>query len=125
MFPKLNLCISHLDTNSRLANCDNDINICDNKTQVSSVEKLLGVTISNTLCWDGHSDYLIKKCNSYLFLVSIIKIVLSRRNIILFYNSYILPHLDFCCIIWGSCSSTLEDRFVKFQREGSTSNLRL
>ena len=33
-----------------LANCDHDISICDSKIQVSSVEKLLGVTISNTLC---------------------------------------------------------------------------
>ena len=85
-----------------LANCDHDISICDSKIQVGSVEKLLGVTISNTLCWDAHIDYLIKNCNSYIFLLSRIKVFFSsRRNIILFYNSYILPHLDFCCIIWG------------------------
>ena len=61
---------------------------------------------------------MIKKCNSNLFLLSRIKVCLSRRNRILFYNSYILPHLDFCCIIWGNCSSTLEDKL-------SHSNLRL
>ena len=38
---------------------------------------------------------------------------LFRRNIILFYNSYILPYLDFFCIIWGNCSSTLEDKLPK------------
>ena len=43
-----------------LANCDNDISICDSIIQVSSVEKPLGVTISNTLCWDAHIDQLIK-----------------------------------------------------------------
>ena len=54
---------------------------CDSKIQVSSVEKLLGVTISNTLCWDAHIDQLIKTCNSsYVFLLSRIKVVLSRRN---------------------------------------------
>ena len=36
-------------TQQTLAYCDNDISICDSKIQVSSVEKLLGVTISNTL----------------------------------------------------------------------------
>ena len=95
-----------------LANCDHDISICDSKIQVSSVGKLLGATI--TLCWDAHIDQLIKKCNSYLFLLSRIKVLLSRRNKILFYNSYILPYLDFCCIIWGNCSSTLEDKLGKF-----------
>ena len=99
-----------------LANCDHDISICDSKIQVSSVETR-GVAISNTLCWDAHIDHLIKKCNSYLFLLSRIKVFcLSRRNRILLYNSYILTHLDFCCIIWGTCSSTLEDKLVKFQK---------
>ena len=50
-----------------LANRDHDTSICDSKIQVSSVEKLLGVTISNTLCWDAHINHLIKKCNSYFF----------------------------------------------------------
>ena len=44
---------------------------------------------------------------------------LSRRNRILFYNSYILPHLDLCCIIWGNCSSTLQDKLVKFQKRAA------
>ena len=57
-----------------LAKCDHDICICDSKIQVSSVEKLLGVTISNTLCWDAHIEQLIKKFNSYLFLLSRIKV---------------------------------------------------
>ena len=99
-----------------LAKCDHDICICDSKIQVSSVKKLLGVTIINTLCWDAHIDQLIKKYNSDLFLLSRIKVFLSRRNRILFYNSYILPHLGLCCIIWCNCSSTLEDKLVKFQK---------
>ena len=102
-----------------LANCDHDISICDSKIQFSPVEKLLGVTISNTLCWDAHIEHLFKKCNSYLFLLSRINVFLSRRNRILFYNSYLLPHLDFCCIIWGNCSSTLEDKLVKFPKRAT------
>jgi len=47
------------------------------------------------------------------------KVFLSRRNRILFYNSYILPHLDFCCIIWGNFCSILEDKLVKFQKRAA------
>ena len=47
------------------------------------------------------------------------KSVLSRSIRILFYNSYIWAHLDFCCIIWGNCSSTLEDKLVKFQNRAA------
>ena len=57
-----------------LANCDHDISICGSNIQVSSVEKLLGVTISNTLCWGAHIDHLIRKCHSYLFLLLTIKV---------------------------------------------------
>ena len=38
------------------------------------VEKRLGVTISNTLCWDAHIDQLNKNCKSYLLLLSRIKV---------------------------------------------------
>ena len=35
---------------------------------------LLGATISNTLCWDAPMYHFIKKCNSYLFLLSRLKV---------------------------------------------------
>ena len=54
------MCISSRHKQQTLANCDHDISICDSKIQVSSVGKRLGVTISNTLCWDAHIDHLIK-----------------------------------------------------------------
>ena len=66
---------------------------------------------------------ILSSCNSYLFLLSRIKVFLSRRNRILFYKSYILPYLDFCCIIWGNWSSTLEDKLVKFQKRAARVNL--
>jgi len=52
--------ISSRHKQQTLANCDHDISICDSQIQVSSVEKLLGITISNTLCWGAHIDHLIK-----------------------------------------------------------------
>ena len=58
--PKL-MYISFRQKQKALANCDHDISICDSKIQVSSVEKLTGITISNTLCWDAHIDHLNKK----------------------------------------------------------------
>ena len=111
--------ISSRHKQQTLANCDHDISICDSKIQVSSVEKLLDVTISITLCWDAHTDPLLKSVCFYLFLLSRIKVFLYRRNRILFYNSYMLPHLEFCCIIWSNYSSTLENKLVKFQKRAA------
>ena len=66
--------ISSRHKQQTLANCDHDISICDSKIQVSSVEKLLVVTISITLCWDAHTDPLFKSVFFYLFLLSRIKV---------------------------------------------------
>ena len=57
--------ISSRHKQQTFAKCDHDISICDSKIQVSSVGKLLGVTISNTLCWDAHIDHLI----NYVILI--------------------------------------------------------
>jgi len=95
------------------------ISFDSNEIHPSTEEKLIGVTIGNTLCWDKHSDHVLKTCNSYLYLLTRIKIYYSLQNWILFYNSYILPYLDYCCIIWGSCNSVSEDKLIQFQKRAA------
>jgi hypothetical protein len=92
-----------------------------NGTQLSinSEVKLLGVSIVNTLCWDTHVNNVLKKCNSYLFLLSRIKPYLSLDKRKLFFNAYILPHLDYCCTVWGQCSSGSEAKLIKFQKRAA------
>ena len=64
---------------------------------------------------------LITLLKSVFLFILIVKnkSVLFRRNIILFYNSYILLHHDFYWIILGNCSSTLEDKVVKLQKRSA------
>ena len=66
--------ISSRHKQQTLVNCDHDISICDSKIQVSSVEKNFLVSQLVKLCWNAHIEQLIKKCNSYLFLLSRIKV---------------------------------------------------
>ena len=56
---------------------------------------------------------ILKKCNTCLYLLSIIKVFLSFQNVKRFYNAYILPHFDCCCVIWGICTSVFEDKLQK------------
>ena len=37
----------------------------------------------------------------------------------LFFNAYILPHLDYCCVIWGNCNITQEDKLIRFQKRAA------
>ena len=87
--------------------------------ECSESEKLLGLIVDKTLSWSLHVDAVIKKCSSLLYLLSRIKIFLSIPLRKLFYNAYILPHLDYCCVIWGNCDSALIDKIVKFQKRAA------
>ena len=70
--------------------------------QISETEKLLGVHVNNTLTWSVHIEATLKKCNSLLYLLNRIKQYINVPTRKLFYNAYILPHLDYCCSIWGN-----------------------
>ena len=72
----------------------------DTNIAVTSSATLLGVNVDNTLSWDFQVEIVLKKCNTYLFLLSRIKQFLSIDSRTLFYNASILPHLDYCCVIW-------------------------
>jgi len=83
-----------------------------------SSERLLGVTIDD-LSWNTQVENVIKKCNTFLYLLSRIKVFLSFQNRKRFYNAYILPHFDLCCVIWGSCTSVMEEKLVKLQKRAA------
>jgi len=69
MFPKLNLCTSHLDTNSRLMQIVIMIYVYVIINYKLALVKNVLVSQLVILWCDAHIDHLIKKCNSYLFLL--------------------------------------------------------
>ena len=93
-----------------------DTDICYKKSIVSASpnEKLLGVTLTNTLCWDTTIENVLKIWNSYLFMLSRNKMFLNIRK--LFFNSYILTHLDYCCNIWRNCSDCSDHKLIKVKK---------
>ena len=99
------------------------LKIRGDQIQVSDTEKLLGVHVDNSLTWSSHVESTLKKCNSLLFLLNRIKQYLNVATRKLFYNAYILPHLDYCCTIWGNANSTLLETVVKFQKRAARSIL--
>lgn len=95
------------------------LNINTTPIEISSKETLLGVIIDNTLNWSAQIEATIKKCNSQLFLLGRIKNFIDIPTRKLFFNAYILPHLDYCSTIWGNCSNELLDRIIKLQKRAA------
>jgi hypothetical protein len=87
--------------------------------QFSETEKLLGVFVDSKLKWKIQIEMILKKCNSQLYLLLRIKQYLDLHARKLFFNSYILPHLDYCCTIWGNCSNDLINEIIKFQKRAA------
>ena len=73
---------------------------------------LLGVHFDNVMSWDEHIKAISNKITQNLYLQQI-KSFLPVNARKLFVNSYILPHIDYCCVVWGNCSKTLENSLEK------------
>ena len=99
---------------SRIMNNPPNIVLNGESIRISEQEKLLGVNIYSSLSWHSQVDKALKKCNTLLLLLGRIKQYLSIPIRKLFYNAYILPHLDYCCTIWGNTAADSIDAVVKF-----------
>ena len=66
------------------------------------------------MTWKQHCNKIFKKINSNIALLRRIKQFLPLNIRKLFYNSYILPHLDYCCHLWGA--SPFMKRLYKIQK---------
>ena len=62
--------------------------------------KLLGVNLDNNLKWSFHVDNIHKKVTNKLLLLRRIKPYITLEMRKLYYNSYILPIIDYGIILW-------------------------
>ena len=81
--------------------------------------KLLGVHFDQTLSWEGHVKHVHNKISSNLYLLKQIKAYLPLDARKLFFNSYVLPHFDYCSVIWGNCSKSALNKLVKLQKRAA------
>lgn len=98
---------------NRIANDNLHITLDDVELQVISSEKILGVQVDNNLLWADHINNITKKMSKNIWLLGRVKELLSVEHRILFYKSYIQPHVDYCNIIWGNCA---KGNLIKVER---------
>ena len=68
--------------------------------------KFLGVVVNDTLTWVDHIDMVCKKVSRSLNLLRRLSWFLPQSLLVLFLKSYILPHFDYCDVVWfGSTKS--------------------
>ena len=93
--------------------------ITDTVLPTVSYSKLSGLHFDSHMTWEVHINQTHSKISKLLFLLRQIKVYLPLFACKLFYNAYILPHFDFCCVIWGTCSGKLLNDLCALQKKAA------
>ena len=68
------------------------------------------------LNWKNQIDQVCSKISSKIYLLSKIKKYLNLESRQLFYSGYILPLIDYCCVVWRNCSNEGLNHILKLQK---------
>jgi hypothetical protein len=79
-------------------------------------QKILGIYVDNTLSWQPQIDYVCKRINNRISLLKHILYYLTDNMKIMFYNAYILPIIDYCCVVWGQTNIKYVNRIFGMQK---------
>ena len=75
--------------------------------------KMLGVFIDQTLCWDAHISFIIRKANAILVSLYKIRSHLSPEVLSILVQSHVFPLLYYCSSVWGGVHDCRLDRLQK------------
>ena len=79
--------------NRQIVQSNTEIPYHDSVIKSCSTAKLLGVTVNNSLSWNDHIETVIEQYNTYLYILSRIKLYLSTDNRKPFYNAFMLCYV--------------------------------
>ena len=77
--------------------------------------KYLGVVVDEDLTWRKHLQEVRKKCLIGLSQLRQISQFLPMKTRKTLYNALVLPHLDYCCVVWHECGATQSERIERLQ----------
>ena len=77
--------------------------------------KFLGVWIDEGLLWKDHIEAVRLKCFSGLAKLRRLGDVLPISTKKKIYQALVLPHLDYCSVIWMECSKLLQQKIERVQ----------
>jgi Reverse transcriptase (RNA-dependent DNA polymerase) len=110
---KTNLLHIHTAQTKNIQN--SKIEIDNHEVSMSSVGKLLGVKITDTLSWKTHCDEIVSKLKSEAYRFSMLRANLSLDSLKKVYHAHVQSHILYTIVIWGG-SPHLQQVFVAQKR---------
>ena len=80
--------------------------------------KYLGVIVHKHLSWRSHIEKVRKKCLSALTVLHKIKGSLPPKLRSVLYQSMVLPHLDYCAVVWVEFCRDDATKLERIQKSG-------
>ena len=80
--------------------------------------RYLGVFLDDKLCWEQHIDSVSKKVSRSLAVLRRASKHLTLKTRMVLYNAVVLPHLDYCSVVWANCTKKLQMRLERLQNYG-------
>ena len=103
---------------------DLNLKISGQKIERVSVMKYLGVLLDDTLTFEDHIQYVVDKATKKLGILRKSREFLPRNTSILLYKSLVLPHIDYCDLVYMTASEYHLNRLQLIQNVASRIILR-
>ena len=93
------------------------IKISESKIERVSTFKFLGVIIDEKLKFDAHYNKVSNNVSKSIFLLNKVKSILTTSQLLHLYNAFLLPHLLYCCTVWGLNYDTRCNKLLLMQKK--------
>lgn len=87
------------------SDCDTQNCACPVLQKVSSF-KYLGILVDQHIRWSSHITYINNRLRSLIHKFYILRSILSRKNMLILYNSLAESLLRYCIVAWGAAFNT-------------------
>ena len=101
-----------------------DISTCTARIQIDGCQidqvtkiKFLGVIIDEKLNWKYHISQLSSTLSRNIGIINKIRNKLPYDALVTLYDSMVLSHLNYCCIVWGSTYHSNLETILKLQKK--------
>ena len=91
------------------------VKIDDVQLEKQDCVKYLGVMIDKDLSWKPHIERMHKQCMSKLAVIRRSGAYLPCHIRRMLYLAFVLPHLDYCSVVWNFCGATLIKQVERIQ----------
>lgn len=110
-----------IGSRQRLSNIINDPKIQLGETTIKRVNhsKTLGVVVDEQLSWKKQIDNVVTKVSKGIGMMRRMKKFVPKSTLVRVYNAIILPHFDYCSLVWDNCSDYLIEKLQKFQNRAA------